>query len=157
MKNISDELSDLINNTYNRYKNLNETMTSIQLAPDKWTLEEIIGHLIDSASNNHQRFVRLQITSELIFPDYTKDNTKWIEIQNYNEMQFADLLLLWLQYNKLICHIIQHVDPVASNHIWKIEDTQFSLQEIMVDYLRHTKDHISHFEERLKEIKNTEP
>jgi hypothetical protein len=27
-------------------------------APERWTKKEVVGHLIDSASNNHQRFVR---------------------------------------------------------------------------------------------------
>ena len=38
------------------------------------TIRQILGHLVDSASNNHQRIVRLQYNQELEFPDYQQDN-----------------------------------------------------------------------------------
>ena len=56
-------------------ENLNNA--DVKLGPDKWTLKEMVAHLIDSASNNHQRFVRLQIGHEISFPGYEAcpDNT----------------------------------------------------------------------------------
>ena len=50
-------------------------------SPEKWSTKEIIGHLIDSASNNHQRFVRAQFSDDLVFPGYQKD--EWIAVQHY--------------------------------------------------------------------------
>jgi hypothetical protein len=52
-----------------------EGLTAINPGPDKWSLKQIIGHLIDSASNNHQCFVRFCLVPELVFPKY--DNEAW--------------------------------------------------------------------------------
>ena len=51
----------------------------------EWSVKEIVGHLVDSASNNHQRFVRLQVTDGLVFPDYSQDNDSWVAIQSFQE------------------------------------------------------------------------
>ena len=42
--------------------------------PSKWSKKEILGHLIDSAANNHQRFIRLQLAREIGLPGYEQDN-----------------------------------------------------------------------------------
>lgn len=47
------------------------------------TIKQILGHLIDSAANNHQRMVRLQYNDKLDFPDYQQDNDLWIALQDY--------------------------------------------------------------------------
>ena len=151
---IGDEVLLLISQACDQYKNLDDALTSKKLSSEKWTLKEIVGHLIDSASNNHQRFVRLQIESRLNFPGYGKDNTKWLEIQEYNTMEFVELLKLWKQFNILICHIIQKVNPDALSHTWVINNTEMTLEALIVDYLRHLKDHLIHFNERLNEVRD---
>jgi hypothetical protein len=154
MENVSKELISAVNPFYQKYKNLDNEITSKRPAADKWTLKEIIGHLIDSASNNHQRFVRLQIVDELIFPGYGKDNSKWLEIQKYNDMNFSDIMLLWKQYNVLIGNIIKVADESKLENRWiNSEGDKKALKDLMTDYLRHLKDHLRHFEETLQEIK----
>ncbi len=49
---------------------------SIKLFPNKWSKKEIIGHLINSATNNHQRFVRCQFET---IPKIVYDQNKWKE------------------------------------------------------------------------------
>jgi hypothetical protein len=155
MKDVHHELNSIINDFYNKYKGLDNEITSRRLGVDKWTLKEIIGHLIDSASNNHQRLVRLQIIDELIFPEYSKDNSKWIEIQKYNKLKFSDVILLWKQYNVLIGNIIKEVDESKLKNYWKRPDgDKITLKDLIVDYVRHIKDHIEHFEETLEEVKH---
>jgi len=58
-----------------------EQQSAIARSEDKWSPKEIIGHLIDSASNNHQRFVRAQFTDELIFAGYEQEG--WVRVQDY--------------------------------------------------------------------------
>jgi hypothetical protein len=153
MENIYNELNSIVNVFYRKYKDLGNEITSKRPGADKWTLKEIMGHLIDSASNNHQRFVRLQIVDELIFPGYGKDNSKWLEITKYNEMKFSDILLLWKQYNILIGNIIKVADESKLENRWiNSEGDKKALRDLMVDYLRHLKDHVQHFEETLEEI-----
>jgi hypothetical protein len=154
MKDVYLELNSIINDFYNKYKSMDNEITSKRLGVDKWTLKEIIGHLIDSASNNHQRLVRLQIVDELIFPEYSKDNSRWIEIQKYNDLNFSDIILLWKQYNVLIGNIIKEVDKSKLENYWKRPDgNKITLKDLIIDYVRHIKDHLQHFAQTLEEIK----
>ena len=153
MVDLYDELQDTVLRFDKKYDRLDETLTLIKLAPDKWTLREIMGHLIDSASNNHQRFVRLQMESVLDFPGYGDKNEQWIQIQQYNKMSFHALLKLWVSYNLFLCHVIQYIDPGMLHHVWKAKKSTNTLGEISLDYLRHLKEHLIHFEDRLKEVR----
>jgi len=72
----------LIDSFHEQVLKTHDEITKIKLAEDKWSLREIMGHLIDSASNNHQRFVRLQFGDMLDFPAY--DGEEWIRTQEYN-------------------------------------------------------------------------
>jgi len=73
-------------------------------APGKWSPREVIGHLIDSASNNHQRFVRAQLQDDLIFPGY--DQEAWVRIQRYADAGWDDLVALWAALNGHIARVM---------------------------------------------------
>jgi hypothetical protein len=150
MKDIARELSEIVSNHYEKYYNLDDQKASVILSADKWSLKEIIGHLIDSASNNHQRFVRLHINNKIDFPIYHYD---WISIENFNSMKFTDLISLWKYFNILLSHIINNVTDDKLSNIWETGGTKLTLKFIITDYLRHIKEHIMHFEERLVELK----
>jgi hypothetical protein len=152
MENLYNELNAITNIFYNKYKDLDSEITSKRLGNNKWSLNEIMGHLIDSASNNHQRFVRLQITIELNFPDYSLDNAKWLELQRYNDLTFSDITLLWRQYNILLANIIRNVDDSKLDNYWLLNGDKITLRDLMIDYVRHLKDHLQHFEHTLQEI-----
>ncbi len=74
-------------------------------APGKWSPKEIIGHLVDSAANNHQRFVRAQLQDDLIFPGYAQDD--WVRVQGYQGAPWQDLVALWQFYNLHIARVIE--------------------------------------------------
>jgi hypothetical protein len=152
MEDISQELNTLVNDFFAKHKTLDEEITLVDPGNDEWNLKEIIGHLIDSACNNHQRFVRLQIVDELVFPDYGQDNSRWIRIAGYNEIKFSDILLLWKQYNVLLGNIIKKVDSSRLDNCWIANGKRVTLKFLMTDYVRHIKDHIRQFEETLKTI-----
>ncbi len=127
-----------------------EEITTVKLTDQTWSLKEIVGHLVDSASNNHQRFVRLQDTAELVFPPY--DQNIWNAHQNFNEFPWYDLIQLWTSYNKLLLHIIQRIDPAAMTHVWYYRDRQLSLEWIINDYYRHVQHHFDQLKQRSEEI-----
>jgi hypothetical protein len=89
---IGTKLKNTVIDFYAKSCTIKDEIASIKLSDDKWSLKEIIGHLVDSASNNHQRFVRLQIESNLKFPSY---HYSWIDIEKYNLMNYNDLINLW--------------------------------------------------------------
>ena len=76
-------------------------------APGKWSPREIIGHLIDSASNNHQRFVRAQFQDDLVFPGYAQD--AWGSAQRYQDAPWNELLTLWRAFNLHIARVMEAV------------------------------------------------
>ena len=70
---------------------------------DNWAPIEILGHLIDSAANNHQRFVRAQFTDDLVFPGYEQE--RWVSAQKYRDESWPDLIQLWSSYNLHLLHV----------------------------------------------------
>lgn len=151
--NIYKELGEIVEKAYNKYIDLNDDITSKRVSENKWSLKEIMGHLVDSASNNHQRFIRLQIVSELDFPGYGKDNWKWLELSKYSEMSFSDILLLWKQYNILIANIMRNAKEDALSNYWTLDGEKYTLKELIVDYLRHLKEHLEQFDKTLEKLR----
>ena len=156
MKEKARELEGLIGIFKKEFSNLDESLANVKLSEDKWTLKEIIGHLIDSASNNHQRFVRLQLYRDIEFPDYKRD--EWLRIQNHRDMQFSDILTLFIYFNKLLANIISNVDEGSLQNKWNIawdENSSFiTLERLITHYISHMNTHLIHFRERLKEVAN---
>jgi hypothetical protein len=135
---------------HNRLLAVPGAKTSVKPAPDKWSLKEIVGHLIDSASNNHQRFVRLQEQSSLSLPGYNQEN--WVRIQGYNRMSWDDLVPLWYGLNTLLLHIIKGIPEDCLGNIYHSPDGPISLDRLVNDYFQHLNGHIQHFEERYAEL-----
>ena len=129
----------------------NKNIADIKLSEEKWTLKEMIAHLIDSASNNHQRFIRLQINKNIIFPAY--DPEIWKSITRINDFDFLDLINLWKSYNYYLLHIIENIDHNALNNTWKTDEKELTLQFIINDYFENHMDwHIELYKKRIEEI-----
>jgi hypothetical protein len=152
---VYKELGQVVEKAYDKYVGLDDDITSIRVSPKEWSLKEIIGHLVDSASNNHQRFIRLQLVSQLEFPGYGKDNWAWLELSKYNELGFRDILLLWKQYNILIMNIIKNVKKETLDNFWTLDGVKYTLKELIVDYVRHLKEHLEQFDKTLEELRKT--
>ncbi len=105
MKNIATALKQLVSNFAANHRQLTEEITTLKLSESQWTLKEIIGHLIDSASNNHQRITRLQLVEELHFPSY--ENEKWLEMEKWNLHRWDEILNLFEYYNLYLADLIK--------------------------------------------------
>lgn len=149
MKKESERLKDNIKKTYDRFSKITEKKASVNLSKDKWSLKEIFGHLVDSASNNYQRFIRLQETDGLDFPGYQYD---WIHLVPYQTYPYKQILKLWKQFNLLICHIIENVDENHLNNRWMIDGDQLTLGFLVKDYNDHMELHMEQLEQRLVEV-----
>lgn len=125
-------------------------LADTRLAADKWTLKEMIAHLVDSASNNHQRFVRLQLEEVLTFPKY--DAEEWRVVTGIGPFDHATLVALWKTYNALLLHLIEGVNPAALGHVWRREDRDITLEALIHDYFAHMELHRKLFAERVKEL-----
>lgn len=112
------------------------------------TIRQILGHLVDAASNNHQRMVRLQIHPEPAFPDYQQDNDLWIALQDYQHAGWNNLVQLWKYYNLHIIHLIQSVDQTKLDNSWRnFENKTVSLRQMIEDYPAHMELHFTEIQE----------
>ena len=82
----------VVNHTAVELSEVDDAAARRRPAPGKWSIKEIVGHLIDSASNNHRRFVEAQGKDDLICQGYAQDD--WVQFQRYQEVALADLLRL---------------------------------------------------------------
>ena len=153
IKAVAEELVRDVETFHAKHRALPDNTASINLAADKWSLKEIIGHLVDSAANNHQRFEHLMLEEELRFPEYFAE--PWIGAQNHNNVAWEALFTLWRNYNLLLANIIRNMKPDSLGNEWVLENRRVSLEFLVVDYLRHLRDHLAHFEKRLDELKVT--
>src|SRR5262245_35472726 len=121
-------------------------------APGKWSPREVIGHLIDSASNNHQRFVRAPFQSDLVLAGYDQD--AWVALQKYQDESWADLVALWRAFNTHLAHVMASIPASVREREhrrqnlheihWKTvpADQPATLDDLMADYVAHLKHHL---------------
>jgi len=116
--------------------------TSLRPNPKKWSKKEILGHLLDSASNNHQRFVRASLQGELAFPGY--DQEKLVNLQKFSEMDWDFLVDFWAAYNRFLAHVLSVLPASAAAITCHIGNhSQATLQFIADDYVAHLKHHLN--------------
>ena len=115
------------------------------------TIKQIVGHMVDSASNNTHRVVHLQYQpSPLIFPDYANlgNNDRWIAVQNYQEEDWGDLVQLWKHSNKHFVHVIRNINMEKLDNVWISGlNEEISLEAMVVDFPRHFKLHLNEIDE----------
>jgi hypothetical protein len=125
-----------------RLRDLGEADVTRDRGPDKWVKKEILGHLIDSAANNHQRFARAQFVDPFIWPGY--DQRSWVSLHRYRDRPWAELADLWVALNRHVAAVIESMPAEKLETLCTIGDREpTSLEWWMRDYLRHLKHHLA--------------
>jgi hypothetical protein len=152
MQSFLDDFKTTIETAEKRLLAISEQQSQVSRAPGKWSPKEIIGHLIDSAANNHQRFVRAQFTEELAFSGYEQED--WVRVQAYNKEPWQQLVQLWKHYNLHLLHVMSVVPeqtrtkPRSTHNLDKIAWKTVAINEtvtldyFMRDYVAHLKNHL---------------
>ena len=156
---MQNNLRETVLAAFERFILMPESDANQRMGPGKWSIQEIVGHLIDSAANNHARFVKAQFSDDLIFDGY--DQEAWVANQNYAGAQWHDLIILWRQYNLHLDYLIKQIP----DHVLTKERKQHSLDKIawkpvpanesttleyfIKDYIAHLKHHLGQIEEIL--------
>ena len=113
-----------------------------QTEPDGWSIKEILGHLVDSASNNHQRLARYTPGENFTFPGY--DQEECVRRGHYATFDYDNLVSLWLYYNYLYLHMVAHIPPEHMDSPMTIGDyPTMTLGELIADYFVHMQKHES--------------
>ena len=150
--NFLADFRQTVDRAAHRLRALSDDEASSRPAPGKWSRKEIIGHLIDSASNNHARFVRAQLQDDLVFPGYDQD--AWVRTQRYQDRPWPDLVALWQAFNHHIADVMETADPremtrPRARHnldqlAWRTVSAMQSttLEYFVRDYVDHLKHHL---------------
>ena len=145
------ELLRLVNEWELRLLSLPEEVIGNRRNIQNRTIKQIVGHMVDSASNNTHRIIHLQYNmSPLIYPDYANlgNNDRWIAIQNYQNENWQNLVQLWKYSNLHIAHVIDNVNPEKLNNEWiSALQQRVSLKAMILDYLSHFKLHLNEIED----------
>ena len=152
---MDDALEDFrltIESATTRLRSMTEAQSEERRAADKWSSKEIVGHLIDSAANNHQRFVRAQFQDDLVFPGYEQES--WVAAQHYQQASWPHLVELWEIYNQHLLHLVSHIPAETLGRLhrehslhkiaWKLvgEGEPTTLEYLIRDYIGHMKHHL---------------
>ena len=148
---ISRELLSLIEEWELKLSALPDEVITQRRNSQNRTIRQIVGHMVDSASNNTHRVVHLQYQeSPLIFPDYANhgNNDRWIAIQNYQEEDWNDLVSLWKYSNRHFIHVIRNINVGKLDNFWISGlNEDISLEAMVVDFPRHFKLHLDEIDQ----------
>jgi len=138
----SQRLRDIVQRESARLRGLGGTSLSARPAPGKWCAKEILGHLVDSAANNHQRFVRAALDGELTFPGYVQDG--WVSVQRWAEEDWPVIVELWIALNRHLAHLLSGLPARALSAPCRIgERPAVTLAALADAYLRHLEHHLA--------------
>ena len=150
---LSEKLQNITKLFYRKLKEIPEEESGKKSQHGGWSNKEALGHLIDSASNNHQRFVRAQLKNDLVFIGYQQD--EWINVQNYQNAPWISLIHLWFEINMHLSRIItaipeetlllertsHNLNEVAWKSVEASEST--TLAYLINDYIGHMQHHLN--------------
>jgi hypothetical protein len=147
-----EDFKQTIDASAQRLQTISESDAERPRAEDHWSSKQIIGHLIDSAANNHARFVLGQLKDDLVFPGY--DQNGWVATNHYQDASWPQLIDLWRAYNLHLHHLMSHADsaklnsPCTQHTLPEIafrtvaQSQPVTLEYLMKDYVDHLKHHL---------------
>ena len=140
VKDAINRLEDLCDKLPPLLLALEENEISHKPSPGKWSKKEILGHLIDSATNNHQRFVRVQFENH---PSISYDQNNWNSCSYYNTLNTADLIHFWTFYNRHLAALAKNIPEKNYSRTCKVGETNMTLEFIITDYVTHLEHHLA--------------
>jgi hypothetical protein len=147
LQSLADELAKDVDMAAVELRAIDETVAVSKPGPAVWSIKEIVGHLVDSAANNHQRFVRAQQAPEFSFPGYLQD--AWVQSQDYQGRPWHELVDFWRLYNRHVAHVIRRTPDSAAETACRIGGADaVTLRFLMEDYLAHLRHHLRQIRER---------
>jgi len=141
MKEASEQLLWAVNEAEPRLRKFDGSETEAPLLPGGWSRKQVLGHLIDSASNNHQRFVRAGLQDSMDFPGYDQEGC--IRLQAPEEAEWSVLVSLWASYNRYLAHVVDRLPAAKLETRCRIGPGEpVTLGFLATDYVRHLLHHL---------------
>ncbi|HEY1239347.1 MAG TPA: DinB family protein [Bryobacteraceae bacterium] len=140
-------LQQAVDREYALLKAIAESDTGVKPAPGKWSQKEELGHLVDSAANNHMRFVRASLELTFRGPGYQQD--AWVSLHGYQEMPWADLLEFWRRYNLFLAGLVRRIPEEFLERECVVGGSRpVTLRFLIEDYILHMQHHLDHILKR---------
>jgi len=142
MKDLSEQLLRIVEAAEPKLRKISDSESTKPVLPGGWSRKQVLGHLIDSASNNHQRFVRAALQPSLDFPGYDQDGN--VRVQAPQEADWSLLVSLWAAYNRYLAHIIARLPAATLETVCRIGPGEpVTLSFLVKDYLTHLLHHLN--------------
>jgi hypothetical protein len=141
MKDFLEDFQDTLILAKQRLEAISGEAASVPRAPGKWSRKEILGHLIDSAANNHQRFVRVPLNPDVALMGYQQND--WVIAQDYQSYDWLQLISFWHLYNLHVLNVVTHIPSEALKNTFSLNGETVELEFVIRDYLRHMKHHLA--------------
>lgn len=142
---IASALEEVVESASRRLQDTSPEVIDRTRPVGAWSSRQILGHLIDSAANNHHRFVRIQQVDMLELPAY--DQRAWVASQRYQDRDWAELLQLWDAYNRHLVHVLRSMpDEHLAKPCLVVSDDDcapFALRDVALSYIEHMRHHLA--------------
>src|SRR5215813_7300104 len=146
-----EQLRKLLQVVPGRLAGLAKEKVERKLDPARWSPKEELGHLLDSAVNNHQRIVRAQMEDKLALPGY--EQNRWVAIHGYHERDWQELISLWHAMNRQLLRAAESVPDAAWSHTLRVGNSEpATLEFVFDDYVAHMVHHLKHIGIELGDI-----
>ena len=161
---LLDDFRDAVDSALPRLERITDVRAAQRPAPTTWSAKEVLGHLVDSAANNHSRFVIAQGRDDLSFPGY--DQERWVEVQAYGTQPWPEIIALWVAYNRHLIRIVARIPagelakPRRQHTLARIawrpvaEGEPVTLDYFIRDYVGHLRHHLAQIWERTSRAKD---
>lgn len=158
---LAAEIENDVLNRETKLLDLSEEIMTIPQNSQNRNIKQILGHMVDSASNNTHRVIHMQYReSPVEFPNYATygNNDRWIAIQNYQDENRENLVQLWKYSHLHFAHVIQNINAEKLNSKWMADKNKYvSLKEMVEDFPRHFVLHLNEIEELLNQQEYEKP
>jgi len=120
---------------------VDDNRAAIPRGPGKWSPREELGHLIDSAANNHIRIVRAATEAEFRGPGYAQND--WVRVHGYIEMPWETVIDFWFQYNTFLAGMVERIPQDRLGNLCYVGGKPpVTLGFLIEDYVLHMQHHI---------------
>ena len=146
-------LRDLVQGVPGRLDRLSKDTVESKPTPSTWSPKEELGHLLDSAANNHQRIVRAQLEDSPAMPGY--EQNRWVAVHAYQRRNWKELIELWQALNRQLLAAAEAVPDSAWSRTLTVAGSEpLTLQFVFEDYVAHMQHHLQHIGIEVDDIRS---
>lgn len=139
---LGEKFRSRIEAAESKLTSITESHASQKYPGGEWTRKQVLGHLLDSAANNHIRFVVASLEGRFTGPKYDADG--WVRTHDYRNLSWSYLFEQWRVRNSILAQVVDHVpEPALSAQCTIGDDQPVTLRFIIEDYLDHLDHHVS--------------